>query len=150
MPLLGIRMAEDQDKQLPPEAAKNAMPAGMVGFAFPVPVPVFTPQVMPMRMVAPFWPANGMSFMQQYMEVVNAGMAQTVNQSTSRQNESTGKIVPTRDAPQGLRKMTTPPELENVNMNQFMTEFRKGQVGDFPQVSDPFEFPLREIGRAHV
>lgn len=136
-------MAEDQDKQLPHEAAKNAMPAGMVGFAIPVPVPVFTPQVMPMRMVAPFWPANGMSFMQQYMEVVNAGMAQTVNQSTSRQNESTGKIVPTRDAPQGLRKMTTPPELENVNMNQFMTEFRKGQVGDFPQVSDPFVFPLR-------
>lgn len=69
-------MAEDQDKQLPPEAAKNAMPAGMVGFAIPVPVPVFTPQVMPMRMVAPFWPANGMSFMQQYMEVMNAGMAQ--------------------------------------------------------------------------
>ena len=136
-------MAEDQDKQLPPEATKNAMPAGVVGFAIPVPVPVFTPQVMPMRMVAPFWPANGMSFMQQYMEVMNAGMAQTLNQSTSRQNESAGKIVPKRDAPQGLRKMTAPPELENGNMNQFMTEFRKGQVGDFPRVSDPFVFPLR-------
>ena len=136
-------MAENQDKQIPPDAAKNAVTAGMVGFAIPVPVPVFTPQVMPARMMAPFWPANGMSFMQQYIEAVNAGMAQTVNQSTSRQNESAGKIVPKRDAPQGLRKMTTPPGLENVNMNQFMTEFRKGQVVDFPQVSDPFVLPLR-------
>lgn len=143
---LGIQMADKQDKTGLPDFNMNAMNAGMYGFAIPMPVPVFTPQVMPVRMIPPFWPMNSSSFMQGYMEAMRSGMMQAINQSSVNQKEPLSKTTSKGDvSSQSLGKPAIPTALENTsnrNTNQFLPDFGKRPGVNLPQFPNPMLFPF--------
>ena len=139
-------MADKQDKTGLPDFNMNAMNTGMYGFAIPMPIPVFTPQVMPIRMIPPFWPMNSSSFMQQYMEAMSSGMMQAINQSSVNQKEPLGKTTSKGDvSSQSLGKPAIPTALENTsngNTNQFLPDFGKRPGVNLPQFPNPMLFPF--------
>ncbi|XP_068682663.1 uncharacterized protein [Montipora foliosa] len=140
-------MAENQEKSNPPDIHNTAVSTGMLGFAIPVPIPVFTPQVMPVGMMPSFWPTNScsVSLMQQYMEAMSAGMTHTVNQSSFRQKEAASENTAPKndDSSPGLTKAVRPPGFENANMNQFITDLSRRQCVDFSQFLNPVVLPIR-------
>ena len=144
-------MADKQDKTGLPDFNMNAMNAGMYGFAIPMPVPVFTPQVMPVRMIPPFWPMNSSSFMQGYMEAMRSGMMQAINQSSVNQKaEPLGKTTSKGDvSSQSLGKPAIRTALENTsnrNTNQFLPDFGKRPGVNLPQFPNPMLFPFGGFG----
>ena len=141
-------MADKQDKPGIPALNMNAMNTGMFGFAIPMPFPVFTPQVMPMRMMPPFWPPNS-AFMQQYMEAINSGMAQAMGESSLNGKEQNGKIVSSvRDeasvgsssrsiVSSGFEKAGNESDMSGV-----LADYAKRQGGNLPQFpNSSFLFP---------
>ena len=136
-------MAGKEDKPRPSIFNVNAINAGMFGFAIPMPIPVLTPQVMPIRMTPPFWPTNNTSFMQQYMEAMSSGITQAMNQSSASQKESFSEKTSKGDI-SSLRP-SIPSFLEdtnNRNANQFLTDCDKRQGVDLPQFPNPMLFPF--------
>lgn len=139
-------MADKQEKVKSSDYNLNGMNAGMFGLAIPMPVPVFTPQVMPIRMIPPFWPTNNTSFMQQYMETVSSGMVRTMNQSTTSQKEQRENMTSRGDAASlSLGKGVTAPGMESTRCgytNQLLTNFDKRQGVDLPRFPNPVLFPF--------
>ncbi|XP_078351573.1 uncharacterized protein LOC144636276 [Oculina patagonica] len=129
-------MADKKDK---PGIPAFNMNAGMFGFAVPVPFPVFTPQVMPMRFMPPFWPPNS-AFMQQYMDAISTGMAQAVGQSTINGKEQNAKTALSNGdetsvgsssrsvVSSGLEKAG-----DESDMSRVLADYVKQQGGTMPQ-----------------
>lgn len=133
-------MEEKKEKPGLPPLNVNAMNAGMFGFAFPMPFPVFTPQVMPMRMMPPLWPPNS-TFMQQYMDALSSGMLHTMSKSTGSGKEPNTKTA----QPHGVEAFvgsSGPSVLDfasnGSHMNQMLAEYNKQQQGGafLPQFSN--------------
>ena len=136
-------MADKQDKPNPSAFNMNAINAGMFGFAIPMPIPVFTPQVMPIRMIPPFWPSSSTSFMQQYIEAMSSGMQQATNQSNVNQKEPVSKTTSKGDAmPPSLGMPIIPSALENTSSGHANQLNGKRQGVDLPQFPNPVLFPL--------
>ena len=134
-------MAGKQGKAGLPDYNMSAMNSGMYGFSIPMPIPVFTPQVMPVRMIPPFWPMNGPSFMQQYMEAMSSGMMPAINPSSVNQREPLSKTIPKEDVScQGLP--TALEDTSNRNANQFLPDFSKRPGVNLPQFPNPVLLPF--------
>ena len=143
------RMAAKKDKPSFPACNMNAMNAGMFGFAIPMPFPVFTPPVMPMRMMPPFWSPNS-AFMQQYMEAISTGMAHTMGQSTTNGKAQGGKTASSNgdETSGGLSsRPVVSSGLENAgcesDMSQALADYVKQQGSNLPQFpNSSFLFPF--------
>ena len=142
-------MADKKDKPGNPAFNMNAMNTGMLGFAIPMPFPVFTPQVMPMRMMPPLWPPNN-AFMQQYMEAISNGMAQAMGQSTVNGKEpsvktalSNGNDISVGSSSTSTTSVTSS-AAENASigsdMTQVLTDYGKLQGNNLPQFPNLFPF----------
>ena len=124
-------MADKQDKPNPPAALNmTAINTGMLGFAIPMPVPVFTPQVMPIRMMPPFWPTNSASFMHQYMEAMRSGVAQGMNQISASHKEQPSNAI-------GDTTSVIPSALDQAPTGQ-----GKRQEANIPRFPNPMLFPF--------
>lgn len=139
-------MTDKREKPGLPPVNMNPMNTGMFGFALPVPFPVFTPQVMPMRMMPPVWPANG-TLMQQYMDALSSGMLHTMGKTTGSAKEPNTKTA----QPHGVEAFvgsSIPSALDFANnrshMSGMLAEYSKQQQGGaFPQFSNsPLMFPF--------
>ena len=142
----GKRMADKKEKPGIPALNMNAMNPGMFGLAIPMPFPVFTPQLMPMRMMPPLWPPNG-AFMQQYMEAISAGMSQTMSK-TAGSGKEPSTITVSSHGVETLMGSSVLSALENASngshMSQILGEYSKQQQGNalpqFPNSSLLFPF----------
>ena len=134
-------MTDKKDNPSIPAFNMSSMNAGMFGLAIPMPFPVFTPPVMPIRMIPPFWPPNN-AFMQQYMETISAQMAQAMGQSTVTGKEQSGNLktaLSNRDrTPMGSSSTSlSSSNLDNasnhIDTNQLLTDHGKLQGSNLPQ-----------------
>lgn len=131
-------MTDKKDNPSIPAFNMNSMNAGMFGFAIPMPFPVFTPPVMPMRMIPPLWPPNN-AFMQQYMETINAQMAQAMGQSTASGKEQNGNSKTALSNRNGTSMGSSLTSLSSTNLdsaidtNQLLTDHGKLQGSNLPQ-----------------
>lgn len=143
---VGFSMAgkEENNNPLPFNMDSSMNPAGMFGF-IPMPVPVFTPPVMPVRMMPPFWPPNTGSFMQQYMEAMSSGMAQVIPQSSVTRNESSTRAMSKGDATSvHVAAPVSTIAVENVSgesAQNSLTGPSKRTIAERPQFRHPMLYP---------
>lgn len=134
-------MTDKKDNPSIPAFNMNSMNAGMFGLAIPMPFPVFTPPVMPIRMIPPLWPPNN-AFMQQYMETISAQMAQAMGQSTVTGKEQSGNLKTTLLNKDGtsMGSCSTPlsssgldTASNHIDTTQLLTGHGKRQGSNLPQ-----------------